>query len=262
MWWRERTPIQTLLWCWILAIVVFFSFSAGKQDLYIFPIVAAVAGLGGAAMVRVSDDPAWQLWGRLTLVITGVLVALVGAAVLWLFVAHGRVYNLKGASMVGALGLAGGLAIVALTAARKVTSAMLALIVAMIGVDYTFVARVLPDFERYKPVPAIASLLAPRLQATDIVANYQVALPSMVYYLARHVDEYFDEEPFVRAILSPRRVYAVLSDEDYADLQKTIGGRTCILFRRPTFDVKLKDVLAREPLPELLLITNQCQVDR
>ena len=30
--WRERPRIQALLWCWILAIVVFFSFSAGKQD--------------------------------------------------------------------------------------------------------------------------------------------------------------------------------------------------------------------------------------
>ena len=43
------------------AIVVFFSFSAGKQDLYIFPIVPAVAGLGGPAMVARLADPGWRL---------------------------------------------------------------------------------------------------------------------------------------------------------------------------------------------------------
>ena len=46
------TRIETLLWCWIVAIVGFFSLSAGKQDLYIFPIVAAVAALGGVAIER------------------------------------------------------------------------------------------------------------------------------------------------------------------------------------------------------------------
>ena len=116
----------------------------------------------------------------------------------------------------------------------------------------------LPDFERYKPVPAIARVLAPRLQPQDVVANYQVALPSMVYYLQRHVDEYFDREPFVQVVLSQRRVYAVLSDDDYAELHGAIGARTCVLYRRPTFDVKLQSVLAREPLPELLLVTNRC----
>ena len=48
--WKTRTRIETLLWCWIAAIVGFFSLSAGKQDLYIFPIVPAVAALGGVAI--------------------------------------------------------------------------------------------------------------------------------------------------------------------------------------------------------------------
>jgi hypothetical protein len=50
----------------------------------------------------------------------------------------------------------------------------------------------------------------------------------------------------------------VLSADDYAALAPQIGGRTCVLDRRPTFEVKLKEVLAREPLPELVLITNRC----
>ena len=118
----------------------------------------------------------------------------------------------------------------------------------------------LPDFERYKPVPAIAALLAPRVQPADIVANYQVAHREHgAYTFRRHVDEYFEQEPFVQAVLGPRRLYAVLSAEDYSDLQDQIGARTCVLYRRQTFDVKLKNVLTHEPLPELLLITNDCR---
>jgi len=80
----------------------------------------------------------------------------------------------------------------------------------------------------------------------------------MVFYLRRHVDQYFEEQPFVAAILADHRVYAVLSADDYAALQPAIGARTCVIDRRHTFDVKLRTVLARQPLPELLLITNRC----
>ncbi len=48
--------IRTLLWLWILVIVIFFTFSAAKQDLYIFPIVPAVAALAGLFIAR-RDGP-------------------------------------------------------------------------------------------------------------------------------------------------------------------------------------------------------------
>jgi 4-amino-4-deoxy-L-arabinose transferase-like glycosyltransferase len=259
MWLRRRTRIQTLLWCWIVAIVGFFSLSAGKQDLYIFPIVTAVAGLGGAALARGVSDPQWRGWLRWTLGVTGALLATAGGTVLWLFVAGGRVYALDGAMAIGVCGLAGGVAVLGFALAWRPMAAALALFVVMIAVNYGFVLRVLPDFERYKPVRSIAATLAPRLQPGDIVANYQVALPSMVYYLRRHVDEYFDEAPFVNTIRSDRRVYAVLSAEDYEALAPSIGSRTCIIDRRQTFDVKLKSILSHQPLPELLLISNQCR---
>ena len=51
----------------------------------------------------------------------------------------------------------------------------------------------------------------------------------------------------------------MLSADDYAALAPRIGARTCIIDRRPTFEVKLRQVLARQPLPELLLISNRCQ---
>jgi 4-amino-4-deoxy-L-arabinose transferase-like glycosyltransferase len=58
-WWRARTAgairepaqrIRTLLGIWIAVFVVFFSASAAKQDLYIFPIAPAVAALAGVTL--------------------------------------------------------------------------------------------------------------------------------------------------------------------------------------------------------------------
>jgi hypothetical protein len=160
---------------------------------------------------------------------------------------------------VGLIGLCGGLAALVLAVLRRPAASGITLLAAMIAVNWTFVVRVLPDFERYKPVPYFSRVLEQRLQPSDVVAHYQVSLPSMAYYLRRHVKQIFNEPEFLDVILSSDHVYAVLSDDDYAALRPRIGGQTCIIDRRPTFDVKLRSVLAREPLPELLLISNQCR---
>ena len=257
--WKERTRIETLLWCWIGAIVVFFSLSAGKQDLYIFPIVPAVAALGGLAIHRGLTRREWEPWITRTLAATGALLAVAGAAVLFLFETAGRTYALDSAGIVGALGLGGGGLALFFGVTRRPAAAGLTLLGAIVAMNWAFVLRVLPEFERYKPVPAFSRTLQDRLAPGDVVAHYQVALPSMVFYLRRHVEQYFDEAPFVAAVRSERRLYAVLSADDYAALAPQLGSGTCVVERRPTFEVKLRQVLKRQPLPELLLITNRCR---
>jgi 4-amino-4-deoxy-L-arabinose transferase-like glycosyltransferase len=259
LWWRERDRLHSLLWCWIAAIVGFFSLSAGKQDLYILPIVPAVAALGGIVLARMRDEARVCTHVRRTLLITGVLFAAAGATVLYVFEAAGGAYTLRGAYLVSDIGIGGGalVTVLALTARPWKSAALLT--AALIAVDWVFVVRVLPDFERYKAVRPMSETLADRLQPGDVVAHYQVALPSMVYYLRRHVEQYFDEQPFVDAMLSNRRVYAVLSQDDYDALRNRLASRTCVIEQRPTFDVKLRNMLSREPPPRLLLISNQCR---
>ena len=157
------------------------------------------------------------------------------------------------------MAIVGGVMCAALAVTGRPFRAAGVLLAAIIAVNWVFVLRVLPEFERYKPVPALSREIASRLQPGDVVANYQVALPSMVYYLGRHVDEHFDTPSFVAAINSRDRVYGVLTDDDYHALAAEIGSRTCVLNRYPVFNVKLGSVLARAPLPELLLISNECR---
>jgi len=263
-WWRGATVgerrIQTLLWSWIAVIVLFFSFSASKQDLYIYPIVPAVCALGGA-IVAGADSDSRSRYGRWTGVAAGAagaLLALCGAAVLYLFETSGRVYVLNGATGVGILGVCGGLAALACAIFRKPIAASLVLLIAIVSLDWIFVVRVLPDFERYKPVPALSDALRSRLEPGDVVAVYREAVPSLVYYLRRHVNVYADAEPFQNAMAAPRRVYGVLRESDYMELRSRIARPTCVIERRPTFDVRLGNILRRDPPPELLLITNEC----
>jgi 4-amino-4-deoxy-L-arabinose transferase-like glycosyltransferase len=244
--------VRTLLWLWIVVIVLFFTASAAKQDLYIFPIVPAVAALAGIAIASWTDGI------RRTTAAIGVLTAVAGAGVAYFVGSPTGFYVIEGARLMGLAGVAGGLFVAAVALVARRQAALIGVVVTYIVLDWIFVIRVLPGFERYKPVPGFARTLLERLQPDDVVVTYDEALPSLVFYLQRHVDPYFIADDFVAMFRSGQTVYGVLSADNYRDLQGQIGIPTCVIDRRPTFDVKLKNMLAHHPLPELLLITNRC----
>ncbi len=253
--------VRTLLWLWVLGIVSFFTLSAAKQDLYVFPIVPAVAALGGLFIARDGPrgGPARPRALQATAAVTGFLLALAGAGTLYVFQSSGKVYALNGAAFVGGAGAVGGLVALVLAAMNRSRAAFAAVLVAFVTLNWAFILRVLPSFERYKPVPSLSAVIRERLGPGDKVVHYNVALPSMVFYLQRHVEVLFDREAFLQQLRGGHTVYAVLSANDYAALLPEIGLPTCVLERRPTVNVKLKAVLARDPLPQVLLITNRCE---
>jgi hypothetical protein len=55
-----------------------------------------------------------------------------------------------------------------------------------------------------------------------------------------------------------KEYYLVIRRTDYESLEGELPGARCVIDQRPLFEVKLKNVLAREQLPELLLVTNRC----
>jgi 4-amino-4-deoxy-L-arabinose transferase-like glycosyltransferase len=252
--------IQTLLWLWILVIVIFFTFSAAKQDLYIFPIVPAVAALAGLFIARREAAGPSPLPGtlRATAAGIGLLLAVAGTGTFYIFETVGKVYALHGAAFVGGAAAVGGTVALALALLNRTRLALVIVLVSLVTLNWVFVIRVLPSFERYKPVPSLTAAIQSHLSEGDIVAHYNVALPSMVYYLGRHIEILFDREVFLTLLKGNRRVFAVLSEGDYEEVARDAGVPTCVLDRRPTVNIKLKAVLARDPLPEVLLITNRC----
>ena len=266
--WRSRrstladdrvTRFRLLLWLWIGIIVLFFSLSAAKQDLYIFPIVPAVAALAGLTIARgLAQEPRAARAIRLTTVVVGLVVVLVAAGVVYLFGEGGSNYALDGALMTSVVGMAGGMIVTVLALSYRLWPSLVAMAATFIVLNWIFVLRVLPSFEAYKPSPSFARTLQPLLGPDAVVATYDEALPSLVFYLRRHVEQLFEEDRIVALLEGHRPAYAVLSRENYASIANGLDARTCIIESRPTFDVKLRTVLAREPLPELVLVTNRC----
>ena len=251
--------IRTLLWIWIVTIVAFFSLSAAKQDLYIFPIVPAIAALGGVAVVQALRDGRHSRAVRVSTIVLGILVMVLGAGMLYLFLGPGAVYALDGPKLIGGAALVGGAATMLLAWRSQTGAALVALAVTMVVLNWTFVLRVLPSFEAYKPAPGFARVLEERARPEDVIATYNVALPSLVYYLRRHVAPAYDPDPIRQVVDSGRTAYVILPRPDHEVIQSLTSTPTCIVSTQPTFDVKLRNVLARDPLPELLLITNRCQ---
>jgi hypothetical protein len=56
----------------------------------------------------------------------------------------------------------------------------------------------------------------------------------------------------------PKRVFGVLWTEEYERIRGELGVPTCATFSTPSFNIKLGAVIRREPLPQVVVITNRC----
>ena len=253
--------IRSLLWIWIVVIVAFFSMSAAKQDLYIYPVVPAVAALAGVAIARFTcgDRSApRQAFVVSAMVMGGVLLGL-GAGVLFVLNRADSVYSLQGIATVGGLAIAGGALTVVLAGMNRIPTALVVLCAALAAINWTFVVRTLPSFEAYKPVPGFARELRTRASTQDVVATFNVALPSLVFYLQRHVEVAYDPAPIRTFLDDERTAYVIMSRDDYAAIDAVTDRTTCVVSTQPTFNVKLRDVLTRQPAADLVLVTNGCR---
>lgn len=245
----ELSPLDRqsqLLLVWVAVIVVFYSLSSNKEDLYIAPIYAAAAALVGVWLARWLDAGAaaggdyrrWLLFG------TGLLLAGLGAAVGFFFGSTAAMYDLSGALLIGWLALVGGLLVAALAFGRRRFAAVAALGLVFAALNWLFVWRTLPDFERYKPVRALCEVIESEAPAEALVGYYRVASPSMVFYLRRQIFEYYQPEELLAAFASGRPVYCLMSDDDYEAIKESLPQTTRILASRPVFQVKLRTLLS------------------
>src|SRR5687768_7824714 len=161
LWWTirggQQDRLRRLLVVWIAAIVVFFSLSSTKEDLYILPIVPAEAALIGAMLAgaiegaRQSFDEAQDRSVAWFAGATAVLLVVTGSAALWVFAVTDR-YSLEGAALVGATALVGGLGGLAALIRRRMFASVVTMAASVVVMVWCIVLCTLPDFERYKPV--------------------------------------------------------------------------------------------------------------
>jgi len=262
---RRRTSdavcrVRLLLLIWSAVIVLFFSLSRSKQDLYIFPVAPAVAALGGAFVLELLDalPGSMRRWfvGTFT-ALAGVLTAL-GALVVVVFVRAGAVYPLDGALAVGVVSIIGGLAIALLTWRDHRIAAVMSTATTLIVVNWLLALRVLPGFEEYKPVAPLATAIASQVHQDDVVAHFDLALPSMTYYLRRHVEVTVDTEAFREVLHRGQRVFAVMPGSRFEEVRPLFAAAPCVIARHKTADVKLRNVLAGNAPPEVIVAVSPC----
>ena len=265
-WWRHRRSgehsvgvrLRTLLLLWIGVIVVLFSFSQTKQDLYIFPIVAAVAVLGGDWLATALQG-AFTSWLRGTLTVLGLALLALGVGVMTIFGGEEPPYLTQGAFTSALVAIGGSLIVGLAPWWRRSHVAIVALLVVFIVFNWVLAVRVLPAFERYKPVPPLSAIIAREAGPDDVVAHFDVSLPSMVFYLRRRIEIGFDPDEFARLLRSDRRVLGVLASDRYDAIKGLVGVKTCVIARHPTADIRLRTLLRREAPPEVLVISNRCE---
>jgi 4-amino-4-deoxy-L-arabinose transferase-like glycosyltransferase len=257
--WRRSPPlaIRRFLTIWVVLLVGVFSFSETKQDLYVFPIIPALAALA-AESILLGLERGTRV--RALLAGTGVLLLIIGAGIARLFGAWAPTHHIAGATAMAVTLILGALAVGLLAWRQRTALAVWALAGALVVANYVFVLVALPAVEEFKPVLPMVRTIQARTQpgtAPPVVAHYITSLPSFTYYLDRPVEEYFGLAALVdRAKVVPE-MYVLMRPHEYADFERAAKAQAlavCIVERRTLFEAKLKLVLNGTPWPEVYLV--------
>ncbi|HKY06494.1 MAG TPA: glycosyltransferase family 39 protein [Blastocatellia bacterium] len=283
--WREwrKPPVEArtinsrlvvLMSIWIAVIVLFFSISRNKEDLYILPAYAAAAALTGGAVAGLAasrDDAREKGEEKLekngpdklarffsaSIFAAGLLLAVAGAGAGYIFSGSLNGYALAGAGLIGVAAITGGVAAIILSFTRSRFAAIVSLVVTVAAIDWLFVIKTLPDFERFKPVRAMCETINAQAGPGASAGYYKFASPSMVFYLRRQIFEYYDEDDLVREFSSGKEVYCIMREQDYEAVKPYLPAPTYVLATRPVFQVKLKGIFNQDGLPQVVLISNK-----
>ncbi|HJQ70457.1 MAG TPA: glycosyltransferase family 39 protein [Blastocatellia bacterium] len=254
---NERPAL--LLFIWIAVIIVFYSLSRSKEDLYILPIYPAAAALVGgllASFVKETLSTRWRLVTAWTTSLLALVIMATGAAALYLF-GQTPHFSLAGATAIGAVALSGGLLTMATLLMRRRLAAVATSALTLVAMNWVFTLWTLPDFERFKPVRPFCELISARGGEDAMIGYYRFAAPSMVFYLKRPIFEYYYPEEVQSAFSSGKEVYCLMTRQDYDAIKDSLPAQTYILASRPVFQVKLKIVLEKTGPPEVVLISNR-----
>lgn len=250
-------PQSLLLLLWLAVIVIFYSLSSNKEDLYISPIYAAAAAITGVLLARFIAEEITQQTKLTWLTITICLLQiLIGAALIYVFGSAAQTYPLSGATSIGLLAASGGILTLVMCWMKKRFASLATIAAVFIACNFIFVLQTLPDFERYKPARTLSAIIKEEADDEAMVGYYRVAYPSMVFYLRRPIFEYYKPEELTAAFAANKKVFCIMKREEYDAIKTLLPVETRILASRPVFQVKLKSLLEPRELSQVVLISN------
>jgi 4-amino-4-deoxy-L-arabinose transferase-like glycosyltransferase len=249
----DRAGVRRLLWGWVVAIAGFFSFSASKQDLYIFPVIAPAAAL-------VADTLVGHAFGarsraiRATLMGVAALSIVVAGLAWWLF---GTGYFALAGTRLAAAALGGGsVTVIVLLLRARPRGAVAALAATFIVFNVVFVTRILPSLDRLKPTAAFAGVLRARSGPQANLGYYHLSLPSLSFYTGRPIQEIGTVEHAQAFFADPNGGWMIMSPESFDELRGAVPG-ICIVAARPMFDATASQLIHRQPPSDALVVSNR-----
>lgn len=221
-----------LLWCWVAAIVGFFSLSSFKLDHYVFPTAPALSIIAARAWVEWREAPA-AVHGALgwAMRLVGPALALTGVAIGYaalVFLDLPLTFLL-----VPLLILAAGIVATVQYRPGQAPRMPVAALVAL-GVLYAgAVVWVLPKLEEGKVVPDVARWVAAHAGPEDRVAAFRLNRWNTAYrfYVQRPVTRIESDEDARQFFSDARPFYVVMTGELY-DLLRSAGVPMRIAYER------------------------------
>ena len=250
---------SAMLAIWIAVIVLFFSISKSKEDLYILPIYPAAAALVGGLLAGLITKKRCTapLIVRLTALGAAACLVASGAAILLFFGEGTQPYEIAGANLIAYAAMAGGLIAAIAAILTRMRLAILATALSVVACNWVFVTWALPDFERFKPVRPLCEVIASEAGPDALVGYYRTAYPSMVFYLRRPIFEYYHQPEVEAAFTSGKEVFCLMTEREYEAFRARVPVQTRVLASHPIFQVKLSGILDRVELPRVVLISNK-----
>jgi 4-amino-4-deoxy-L-arabinose transferase-like glycosyltransferase len=211
-----------LLWCWVVAIVGFFSFSSFKLDHYVFPTAPALSIIAARAWVQWREAPA-TVHGSVAwaMRLVGPTLALAGAGVAYaalVFLDLPRTFLVVPLALVAA-GVAA--TIRYRTGGASAPQMPVAALIAM-GVLYAGVVLwVFPKLEEGKVVPDVARWVATHAGPDDRIAAFRLNRWSTAFrfYVQRPVTRIESDEDARQFFVDSRPFYCVMTGELYDALR-------------------------------------------
>jgi 4-amino-4-deoxy-L-arabinose transferase-like glycosyltransferase len=260
---RRLTDVEWRLVIWVLAPLLFFTLSIGKQPRYILPVLPPLAILLARAMAARLPRGGVQSQRGLT-----VATWLTAALYLVLAVALWRARPI----FISAFPAATTIALIVLVAAAialvaLVTSGMLRVLppvmtacaaALLLAVQFGALAGVRPE-----PVEQIATLVAQHRHGDDPVGEYQVFVRNLVFYARFPQRELFNETVARDFIHARERALIVVREPDLARLE-AVAGRTLHRLGEirylNTANLRLRTLIAPDPaedVEKVVLVANR-----
>jgi 4-amino-4-deoxy-L-arabinose transferase-like glycosyltransferase len=219
---RPPDPVEMLLWCWIVAIVGFFTASRFKLDHYVFPAAPAlclVTARAWADVRRRQADPG-SLFSRIGFHTIGPTLMLAGAGSAVFMIA--RLDLPTAAMVVPAVMLAAGAYVTWRTSftERRIPEVPWVTLTAFAATYAGVILWVVPALEARKVVPDVARWTASRASPDTRIATYRLNRWSNAFrfYVDRHLAHLDAPEQAVALVGAPEPFLCVMPGQYYDEL--------------------------------------------